>query len=50
MNAKAQHPLVQEILSFWFGDDPVRPLADTQRWFRPDDAFDRRTPPPCGRY
>ena len=42
MNAKAQHPLVQEILSFWFGDDPARPLADTQRWFRPDDTFDRQ--------
>jgi uncharacterized protein (DUF924 family) len=33
-------PRAAEILSFWFGDDPARPLAHSARWFERDDAFD----------
>jgi uncharacterized protein (DUF924 family) len=28
------------VLAFWFGDDPSRPLAHSERWFTRDDAFD----------
>jgi uncharacterized protein (DUF924 family) len=37
---EAPAALATEILRFWFGDDPSRPLANSERWFRRDDAFD----------
>ncbi len=33
-------PLVRDILTFWFGNAPYRPLANAERWFRHDPAFD----------
>jgi uncharacterized protein (DUF924 family) len=40
MTADPEQALARAILSFWFGDDPARPLANFPRWFTRDDAFD----------
>ena len=31
-------PRAEEVLSFWFGDDPAQPLANSPRWFERSDA------------
>ena len=30
----------EELLTFWFGQDPARPLAMAEKWFIKDEAFD----------
>ena len=32
--------LAADVLRFWFGEDLSRPLANSERWFRRDTAFD----------
>jgi uncharacterized protein (DUF924 family) len=32
--------LAGQVLRFWFGDDPGLPLANSERWFKRDAAFD----------
>ena len=40
MSTSDDAALAQEILAFWFGADPGRPLANAPHWFTQDDAFD----------
>lgn len=34
------HTKQEEILRFWFGEDSLHPLANQQKWFSKDPAFD----------
>lgn len=31
----------EEILAFWFGEDPEHPMKDSSKWWKKDPAFDR---------
>jgi uncharacterized protein (DUF924 family) len=33
--------MIEEILSFWFGDDPQIPLQNAEQWWKKDPAFDK---------